>query len=515
MAATWRTAGEWLMPVGERIGPYVGLLTAAGTALGPVLTAVTIMWVLITKKNSTSAVAWCLLIIFLPLLGPLFFLLFGYQHVNRPLKRKRQHMRRFQRRQAVSRVASAPGATKPFEFAQEAADTVPEPAALSTLRLHDLGKLAQRFGAFPLTSGNRIALYHEGQPAFAAILEAIRSARSHIHVETFILQPDETGRLLLTALAEKARQGVEVRLLYDAMGSRHLSRRLLRPLLEAGGKCSVFLPLNPFRRRIQINMRNHRKIVVVDGRTAFTGGLNVGDEYLSKNESFGFWRDTHLRLEGPAAAGLQRVFIEDWDFASGENLQDLSYFPPPDADGSSLVQVIDSGPDRELKGIREIYFAAILRARKSLWIASPYFVPDAGLLDALCLAGYLGVDVRLLGLYQPDKWIPYFAARYYWSDVLSAGVKVYQYTKGMMHSKVVLVDGEWASVGTANLDNRSLYLNFEVNCLIYSADVVAELEKSFLHDLTTAIRLERHAYAGRPFAGRLMDNACRLLSPIL
>src|SRR5262249_34198181 len=157
--------------------------------------------------------------------------------------------------------------------------------------------------------------------------------------------------------------------------------------------------------------------------------------------------------------GLQRVFVEDWDFAAREDLQGPAYFPTARRDGPYPVQVIESGPDRELKSIREMYFAAIQRARKRVWIASPYFVPDPGLLDALCMAGYLGVDVRFLGQFHPDKWIPYFAARYYWTDVLRAGVKVYQYTKGMMHSKVVLVDGEWASVGTANLDNRSLYLN--------------------------------------------------------
>ena len=254
---------------------------------------------------------------------------------------------------------------------------------------------------------------------------------------------------------------------------------------------------------------------MVDGQVAFTGGLNIGDEYLGKNPRYGFWRDTHMRIEGPAVAELQSVFVEDWDFAAGENLQDPAYFPASSAAGPHRVQVIESGPDRELKGIREMYFAAILQARQRLWIATPYFVPDPGLLDALCLAGRLGIDVRVLSQYHPDKWIPFFAGRYYWGDVLNAGVKVYQYTKGMMHSKVVLVDGEWASVGTANLDMRSLHLNFEVNCLIYSPEAVTELEAAFQRDLAASIRLERHVFAHRPFAGRLVDNACRLLSPVL
>jgi cardiolipin synthase len=476
--------------------------------LGPVLSIVTMIFVLVTKKNATSAVAWCLLIFFLPIVGPLLFLLFGYQHVNRPLKRKRRHRRLFQRKHPPQRVESSPG---PEEVVGPAVGA----AGAGGASWEDVAKLARRFGAFPVTNGNQVAFYREGQGAFGAMLEAIRSARHHVHLETFIFQPDATGRLFLDALAERALKGVEVRLLYDAMGTYRLSHRLLQSLAGAGGRFSMFLPINPLRRRIQINMRNHRKILVVDGKVAFTGGLNVGDEYRGLSPRFGYWRDTHLRLEGPAVAGVQRVFVEDWDFAARENLNGPGYFPHPTTGGPFPVQVIESGPDREQKGIREVYFAAILRARQRVWIASPYFVPDAGLLDALCLAGYLGVDVRLLCQFHPDKWVPFFCGRYYWSDVLRAGVKVYQYTKGMMHSKVVLVDGEWASVGSANLDNRSMYLNFELNCLIYSPGAVATLEEEFRRDLSTAVRLDRHVFARRPFAGRLLDNACRLLSPIL
>jgi cardiolipin synthase len=491
----------------DAIEPYWELITAGGAILGPVLSVATIAWVLVTKKNSTSAVAWCLLIFFLPLLGPLVFLLFGYQHVSRPLSRKRKQRRMFQTKHSA-RAELGPEAVSPTRDAD-----LPTPP--SAPDREDLGRLARRFGAFPMTSGNQLHFYHEGKSAFDAMLETIRSAQDHVHLETFILQADATGQLFLDTLARKARQGVEVRLLYDAMGTRRRARRMIRALSRTGVKGSVFLPLNLLRRRIQVNMRNHRKILVVDGRVGFVGGLNIGDEYLGKVERYGFWRDTHLRLEGPALAGLQLVFMEDWDFAAHEYLQDPRYLPSCRADGPHDVQVIDSGPDREQKGIRELYFAAILRAKERVWIASPYFVPDAGLLDALCLAGYLGVDVRLLGLFHPDKWIPYFAGRYYWNDVLAAGVKVYQYTKGMMHAKVVLVDDDWASVGTANMDNRSLYLNFEVNCLIHSSAAVASLEEAMRRDLRDSIRLDRHVYARRPLPSRLLDNACRLLSPVL
>ncbi len=491
---------------------FLGWLPYLIGGLNMLVTSATLVWILMTKPDATSAVAWCLLIIFLPFVGPVLFFFFGYQHINRNLTRKRAHKASYVLLNP-RRARKGPGDPDDGEPDDDTwKDSLPARMAI----------LADRFGAYPLTRGNAIDFYHEGKPAFDAMLEAIRGAKYHVHLETFIFRLDATGEEFLEALAEKARQGVQVRLLYDAMGSHQLWHRRLRDLLEAGGLSSVFLPVNLFRRRLQVNMRNHRKITVVDGDTAFVGGLNIGDEYLGKDPRFGFWRDTHLRVRGPAVVDLQHVFAEDWNFASGERLTDpdppdpeRAYFHAQRPGGPYLAQVIDSGPDRDLKGIREIYFAAIQNARRRVWIASPYFVPDAGLRDALRHAGYLGLDVRLLCQYRPDKWLPQYAAQYYWAEVLNAGVKVYQYTRGMMHSKVFLVDDDWASVGTANLDNRSLHLNFEVNCLIYAKPAVAELEEAFLRDLQTAIRLDRAVYARRPFPTRLLENACRLLSPVL
>jgi cardiolipin synthase len=470
-----------------------------------------IIWVLLTKTDSTSAVAWCLLIILLPFVGSVFFYFFGYQHVDRPLRRKRRHKKAFQ-------MLYSPHAAEGAAEAEPGQGAAPPEVSVG----ESLGRLADSFGAYPLKSGNQLEIYADGPPAFASMLEAIQSARHHIHLEFFIFHADDIGSRFLIELAKKAKEGVEVRLLYDAMGSHGLRPKHLVPLRQAGGKTSVFLPINPLRRRLQINMRNHRKILVVDGKVGFVGGLNIGDEYMGKNPYFGHWRDTHLRLEGPVVADLQRVFAEDWDFAADEHLtegkdpaQARLYFQSRTGGGPYPVQVIDSGPDRDLKSIREIYFAAILKARRRLWIASPYFVPDAGLLDALRMAGYQGIDVRFLGQFYPDKWIPQLAARYHWRQVLPAGVKVYQYARGMMHSKIVMVDGQWASVGTANLDNRSLHLNFEVNCLIHSPAAVAILEEHFLRDLTCSVRLDPEVYMQRPFASRLLENAGRLMSPVL
>ncbi len=488
----------------ESIWPTLVLLAVLAHAF---LVAGFMIWVLMTKTEATSAVAWLLVLGFLPIFGIIAFLLFGNQHVNRPLRRKQKH-------RALYRDPPAPAV-----YRRTTAESVPgevrvEPTGPKTLG-ESLSALAKRFDASEVTQGNRIDLYREGHSAFAAIFEAIAEAKNHVHVETYILHDDELGRKLIAALADRAKAGVEVRLLFDAIGSYGTPSSLLRPLADAGGKASLFLPINPLRRRFQINLRNHRKILVVDGAVGFIGGLNFGDEYVGKSSYFGFWRDTHLRLVGPGAVDLQRVFAEDWDFAAGEHLEDEKYFTPVPAQGPHAVQIIDSGPDQEVKAIREVIFAAISKARRRLWIASPYFVPDTGLLDALCLAGYTGVDVRLLGQLKPDKQLPQFAARYWWTHVLRAGVRVFQYKKGMMHAKTVLVDDEFVSVGSANLDNRSMFLNFEANCLIYSPPIAKELEAFLIADFADADEIDPKKYAQRPLPSRILENACRLFSPVL
>ncbi len=474
-------------------------VTTLSAALDLVALVVFIPWVLMTKKDATAAVAWCLVIVLLPLFGALLFWVFGYTHVGRPLSRVR--------RQRSAYRAKHPPRT------QEAARGDEEDDDYATWS--DLGRVARRVQAFPISQGNAVALYHDTRDAFASLLDAILRARHHVHLEFYILRSDPTTDALVAVLTKKAREGVEVRLLYDAMGCVQLRSRTLAPLREAGGRATAFLPLNPWRSRVQVNLRNHRKVVVVDGCVAFTGGMNVGDEYLGKDEYYGYWRDSFVRLEGPAAAGLQRVFAEDWDFATSEALNGDAYFPDLPRAGDSVVQVIASGPEQEVKSIREVYFAAILAARHHVWIASPYFVPDSGILDALRLARFRGVEVRLLTVLKPDHWLAYLAGRYYYTEVMEVGVEVYQYRKGMMHAKLLVADGRWAMVGSANMDNRSLHLSFEAGCVLHSPEDVAALEAQFRRDLKDAARLDADEFGRRPFLVRLTENACRLLSPLL
>jgi len=456
------------------------------------LVACTIVWILAIKREPTSALAWCLLVLFVPILGSLLFVMFGYQSVHLPIKRKRRHAEAFRSRPSSP---EEPGLAEGYE---------------------GLAGLARRLGARPATAGNAVTLYHTGVDAYDAMEAAIRSARHHIHMQFFITRADESGKRFMTVLAERAKAGVEVRFLYDAVGSWRLHSRVLNILRQAGGKAVPYLTLvNPLRRRIQINLRNHRKTLVVDGQVGFTGGFNIGDEYLGRSKFFGPWRDTFVRVEGPAVSGLQRVFAEDWDFSADEDLSADCYYPSVPESGDATVQVAWSGPDQDIKTIREVYFAAIMRARRRVWLATPYFVPDAGLFDALCLAARMGRDVRVLCPFRPDKWLPHLAGRFNWGTLIRAGGHVYQYTNGFMHAKVLMVDDVWSSVGSANFDNRSLFLNFEVTCLIESPRVQAELEKAFLDDLRVSIRLDLETYTHRPFVAKMAENACRLLSPVL
>jgi cardiolipin synthase len=474
--------------------PHVGLVALAEL----VIILLVVPWVLLTKKDATAALAWCLIVVFVPFLGALLFWAFGYNYVRR-LRRKRQHRAAF-RREHPPRTPFAGRASDDDD--QESSDP-------------DLARLARKVRAFPMTQGNHVTLYHDTRQAYEALLETIAQARHHVHLEFYIFRSDATGRRLAELLMQKAKEGVEVRLLYDAMGCVRTRQAMFRDLRQAGGKVAAFLPINPLRSYIQVNLRNHRKIVVVDGRVGFTGGMNVGDEYLGKDPYFGYWRDQFVRVEGPAVNGLQRVFVEDWDFAVGEALESDSYFPELPPMGIAAVQVVESGPDQDINSIRELFFAAILNARHRLWISSPYFVPDGSLLDALRLARYRGVDVRLLSLMKPDHFLSFYAGRYYWTEMLNVGARVYQYARGMMHAKILMVDGRWALVGSPNLDNRSLRLNFEAACMLYSPELVIALEQQFLRDLEDAELLDPKRYAERPLPDRLIENGCRLFSPLL
>ncbi|MCA9522590.1 MAG: cardiolipin synthase, partial [Myxococcales bacterium] len=347
-----------------------------------------------------------------------------------------------------------------------------------------------------------------------------RDARHHIHVQFYIIKGDKWGAALRDRLAARAKEGIEVRVLVDAVGSYGLSRGFWDPLTEVGGQVGIFKPVNPLvrlRRRDRVDFRNHRKIVVVDGRLGFTGGINIGKEYLGLNPELGHWRDTHVRIEGPAALALQRVFAEDWWLTTEEALDNAAYYPDPPTDppGHCAVQVLESGPDQRWSPIHMFYIQAITLARRRIWITSPYFVPDDVLETALTGAALRGVDVRILVPSKSDVRLITWASRSYYQGMLDAGIRIYEYARGFVHAKTMVVDDWVAAVGSANLDIRSFHLNFEVNAFVFSRYLATQLAEQFRSDLRDAREVATNYRDALGIGPRLVQSFARLLSPLL
>lgn len=370
----------------------------------------------------------------------------------------------------------------------------------------------EEMARLPLVSGNAAELLIDGERAFDSMFEAIEQARSYVLVAFYILRDDAVGQDLKQRLIAKARAGVDVHVLYDALGSLGLPDRYLQELREAGIEIENFHALRQARSRFQRNFRNHRKIVVTDGHVAFVGGLNVGDEYLGRSARFGHWRDTHLRLEGPVVAQVQLVFAEDWHWATDE--QPALHWKPHAAEADLDAMVVAPGPADAME-TGSLYFCnAIGSARRRLWIASPYFVPDIDVLSALKLAALRGVDVRILVADKRDHLLVWLAAFAYFDEARAAGVKIFRYTDGFLHQKVVLVDDELASIGSVNLDNRSCRLNFEITALVFDRGFAAQVAAMLEADFERSFLFETTLDEG-PLWRRYGAPVARLFAPVL
>ena len=475
--------------------PYL-LWTAALTY---VLSLYLLRWVLLLKKREpTSSVAWILLIVVLPVLGGLLFLVFG---INR-VERKAVGMKRQTRR------VLGPILPELSQFESPPANSR-EPLRNGLLRM------ATQINLMPATFGNRIEVLNETPRTLALMEQAIESASQTLHLEYYIWRPDRTGTRLRDMLIQKARQGVAVRFLYDGIGSMTLSRRFLRPMREAGILVASFLPGRAFLHRWSVNLRSHRKILVVDGQVGFTGGMNIGDEYLGKNPQLGFWRDTHLRLHGPAVLQLQQVFVEDWLFATNEELLLAEVFPTPQACGEIVAQVLVGEPIGDLSTFHSVLFAAITDARKQILLTASYFVPPESLVTSLETAARQGVRVRLLLSSRCAYFWTLAAGRSYYESLLRAGVEIYEYQHGLMHAKTLTIDSQWSLVGTANFDTRSLFLNFEVGVAVYDEGIATQLEEQFERDVARSNRIALDEWLERPERQVLTENVWRLFAPVL
>lgn len=371
---------------------------------------------------------------------------------------------------------------------------------------------AEALSGLPLLRGNRLDLFTDGRKTFDALFHSIEAATSYVLVNYYIMRHDAIGEALQKILVAKARSGVKVWLLFDELGSSKLPRRFLREMKDAGVIFHSFGINRFWWSRLQYNFRNHRKIVVCDGREAYIGGLNVADEYLGWHPTLGYWRDTHMRITGPAVLAVQLVFFEDWFWACG-SVPDCPPQQVPQPENQSLL-ILPTGPADTLDSWQLFIVEACTQARKRLWIASPYFVPDTGVTSALQAAALRGVDVRVLIPERADSRLVNWAAYTYYEQILPAGVKIYRYQKGFLHQKVVLSD-RYASVGTGNLDNRSFRLNFEIAGFTDDPTFVAQVEAMLENDFTQSQQNDLNDYLGKPWYFRAACRAARLLSPIL
>ena len=375
--------------------------------------------------------------------------------------------------------------------------------------------LATRLSRHPPTYGNDVTLYHDAERTFLALQLAIEAAEANVHLEYYILQPDETGQAVRDLLVRKVRDGVRCRVLLDYVGCWRWPRAFERGFRDGGVELAFFMPMVPWRGRWRVNFRNHRKIAIIDGKIAFTGSQNIGDEYLGRRRKFGPWRDTHLRITGPAVQQLQEVFVEDWHYTTRRDLVADECFPPPRIAGERTVQVISTGPDDATNALHQVLFAALAAARRSICIATPYFVPDMSMVLAFQSAAYRGVHVRLLIPSRSDHWVVLWAGRSYYEELSAAGVEVYEYDQGMLHSKVVVIDESWALVGSANMDERSFKLNFEVTSILYDVDLARQLQADFDGLLTQSKLIHPTGRSDWTYRETLSLGLARLASPLL
>ena len=368
------------------------------------------------------------------------------------------------------------------------------------------------------TRGNDIKVFTDGVEKFEDLKAEIKKAEQYIHMEYYIIQNDSLFGEISQLLMEKAREGVEVRVLFDSMGCRGMHRSDWARMERAGIQVAEFFPALLGKLQLRVNYRNHRKIAVIDGRIGFVGGFNVGREYLGKNKKFGYWRDTHICIEGSAVTSLAVRFVLDWNYAARENLfleDRLFEIPTYVRGGRDPVQIISSGPDSSSQEIRDNYMRLIHMARKNIYIQTPYFIPDNDIRDALVIAAKSGIDVRIMIPCKPDHPFVYWATYSYIGEMIEAGARCYTYDNGFLHAKCMCVDGLVTCMGTANMDIRSFSLNFEVNAVVYSARTTERLMEAFENDITRSTLVTRKNYEQRDLAVRVKEQFCRLLSPVL
>ena len=463
------------------------------------------IFILTENRRPQSTLAWMLVLFFVPGVGLLIYLFFGRD--TKAFSKESELLKQDLRANALPLLA-------PILSRQDAELRRLEGKSFCRKRLTTL---VRRNSLSVLTTHNRVAIQQDAARFYPSLIEDIKAAHASIHLQYFIWAADPFTDGLKQILSEKARAGVEVRLLYDPIGSKaSLSRAYVREMRAAGIRMA---PTSPLYRLHTLSYRNHRKITVIDGRVGYTGGMNIGREHLDGGAGFDSWRDTQVRLMGQSAAVLQSVFMVDWYNAVRENLFDARHFPA-DAmdplDGDVPVQILTSGPDSEWAAIRQLYAFMIVSAERHVYLQSPFFIPDATIAEALRTAALSGIDVKVMVSARPSgNRLPDWAGNTYLEEIVAAGVRVFLYEKGYLHAKTISIDSDICSIGSANIDIRSFSINYELNAVFYDERIAKELEGDFERDLEYCSAFDPAAYRERGHAQRLRDSVARVLSPLL
>jgi cardiolipin synthase A/B len=477
------------------------ILTASLAVYALVMT----VFLISENRRPQATLAWILIFVFAPVIGGLIYILFGRDRkaFSKPRRLLRQDIE-----------ANALPLLAPLLSRQDAEIARLEAESVTHRKLM---MLVRRNSHSALTRHNHVQIQQDAREFYPSMTRDIESARHSIHLQYFIWGADPFTERLKEILSAKAKTGVEVRLLYDPIGSQaHVGRAYVRDMQAAGIRMA---PTSPFYELHTISYRNHRKITVIDGEIGYTGGMNIGQEQISGGEGFQFWRDTQVRLMGESAALLQAVFMVDWYNAVKENLFAAAYFPVSATApmyGDVPVQILTSGPDSQWAAIRQLYSFMIISAKRHVFIQSPFFIPDATIAEALMSAALSGIDVKLMLSARPSgNRLPDWAGNTYLADLVDAGVRVFLYQKGYLHAKTISIDSEICSIGSANIDIRSFSINYEINAVLYSKQLAKELEQDFERDLLHCTEFDAAEYQKRSVALRFRDSMARIISPLL
>lgn len=461
------------------------------------------------RRDPQTVWAWLLLLYFIPVVGIVFYFVFGQDF---------RKSRMFRMKEVEDAISS--------EIRHQEEDIVSN----RFYKLKDGYKDYEDIVLYNLETGsavfsddNQVEVFTDGRAKFEALAKELAKAEHFIHIQYYIIKPDEAFDMIKPVLIGKAKAGVEVRILFDSMGCRNMRRKHWKPLLDAGVQLAEFFPAKFKLFPLRINYRNHRKLVIIDGRVGFVGGFNIGREYLGMDSYFQYWRDTHLMINGSAVQALNVRFVLDWNFVTKQNLFQQDYFlnqeavkPRDDFAYHGVgMQVLSSGPDSPVPNIRNNYIRMIHKAKKNIYIQTPYFVPDEPVLSAIQIAAMSGVDVRIMIPCKPDHMFVYWATYSYINDLLEAGARCYTYEPGFLHAKGITIDGVISCFGTANMDIRSFKLNFEVNTIIYDQNVTRHLECAFEKDMEECTQITSLEYGQRSRMIRFKEQVSRLLSPLI